>query len=364
MSKLFKLAALALAIPCAQAQQNDSYLQAAQQARDAHDLPTAVRNYRAFLDAHPRSAAVHIDLSTVLLEQKDYDEAIRELERAVPLSARKKRPSLLIDIGLAEIRKNDLPAAKRDFHAALDLDPKNLLAAASLANTDLHQDDPEAALTDLGPLGPLADQSIELAQAYGEALIRTGAFHRGANILARVAETRNDPALFTEAGSALLENSEPEAARRALESARRLSPQDPAIDALTGIARILCADPFAAEAAFREALALDPDNFLANLYLGIALLTRRNGAASAKPFLDRAQELPLPQSTPLQRGGIFQTDSGSLDPAIVLLKQIATKFPADPEAHLQLATLYTRLNRPAEAASESRQAPGLPHSDR
>jgi Tfp pilus assembly protein PilF len=359
MKQILTLAALALTLPCSDAQRADATLQAAQQAASSHDLPAAVRNYRAYLEGHPRAAEAHIDLSTVLLEQKDYDAAIRELQLAVPLVSKKQRPTLLIDIGLADIKKNDIPAARQQFNAALDLDPKNLLAAAFLANTDLHQNDPEAALKDLGPLGPLADQSPELAQAYSEALIRTGHLHPGAMILARVADTKDDAALFTEAGSAFLEDSEPENARRALESAHRLNPQDANIDTLAGIARILLSDPFAAESAFREALAVQPDNFLANLYLGITLLSQRNREAAAKPFFNRAQQLPLPASTPLRQGGVFQTDSGSLDPAIALLKQIAAKNPAAPEPHLQLAALYARLNRTAESTAESRLAASL-----
>jgi Tfp pilus assembly protein PilF len=359
MKPFLKLAVLALTISTAEAQRTDPNLQAAQQAEALHDLPTAVRNYRAYLNTHPKSAEAHIRLSAVFSDQKDYDAAINEMQLAVPLVGRKQRPTLFIDIGLAEIKKNDIPAAKQQFNSALAIDPRNLLAAAFLANTDLHQNDPEAALKDLGPLGPLADQNAELAQAYSEALIRTGQLHQGAMILARVADQKDDAALFTEAGAAFLQDSEPENARRALESAHRLNPEDAQIDTLVGIARILLADPFAAESAFREALALEPNNFLANLYLGITLLSRRNNDAAARPFFDRAQQLPLPASVPLQQGGVFQTDSGSLDPAIALLKQIAIKSPANPEPHLQLAALYTKLNRTAEAAAERRLAASL-----
>ena len=360
MKQILTLAALGLIVPCASAQRTDPYLLAAQQAEVAHDLPTAVRNYRAYLDAHPKSADAHIKLSAVLLQQKDYNAAIQELQFAVPLVSKKERPQLLVETGLAELKKNDVPAAKMEFNAALEVDPKNLLAAGLLADTDLHQNDPEAALKDLGPLGPLADQSTELAEAYSEALIRTGKLHQGAIVLVRVADTKDDAALFTEAGSAFLEDSEPEAARRALEAAHRLDPQNASIDTLVGIARILLSDPFAAESAFREALALNPDDFLANLYLGITLLSKRDGETAAKPFFDRAQQLPLPSSKPLKKGGVFQTDSGSLDPAIALLRQMAIKNPNDSEPHVQLASLYTKLNRTSEAAAESKLAASIP----
>ena len=359
MKPFLTLAAFALTLGCAEAQRTDPYLLAAQQAEVAHDLPTAVRNYRAYLDAHPKSADAHIKLSAVLLQQKDYDAAIRELQIAVPLVSKKERPQLLVDTGLADLKKNDIPAAKMEFNAALQVDPKNLLAAGFLADTDLHQNDPEAALKDLGPLGPLADQNIELAQAYSEAMIRTGQLHLGATALARVADQKDDAALFTEAGSAFLQDNEPEAARRALESAHRIAPADANVDTLVGISRILLSDPFSAEQSLREALALQPDNFLANLYLGVTLLSRRDGAAAARPFFDRAQQLPLPPSKPLKQGGVFQTDSGSLDPAINLLKQLATKNPTNTEPHRQLAAIYTKLNRTAEAAAETRLADSL-----
>jgi Tfp pilus assembly protein PilF len=359
MKPFLLLAALTLANPFAKAQRTDLNLQAAQQAEALHDLPTAVRHYRAYLEGHPKSSEAHISLSTVLLEQKDYDAAIQQLQLAIPLTNKKQRPTLFVDIGLAEIKKNDIPAAKQQFNQALALDPKNLLAAAFLADCDLHQNDPEAALADLGPLGPLADQNAELATAYGDALVRTGKLHQGAMILARVADLKDDAALFTEAGAAFLQDSEPEQARRAFESAHRLEPQNANIDTLDGITRILLADPFAAESILREAIALQPENFLANLYLGVTLLSRHQ-AAVAKPYFGRAAVLPLPPSIPLKQGGVFQIDSGALDPAISLLKQLAVENPTLAESHLQLAAIYTRLNRNAEAAAEQRLAASLP----
>lgn len=356
MKHFLALAALVFTLPCARSQRLDPTLQAAQQAEDSHNLPTAVREYRAYLSAHPRSSEIHAKLSAVLLEEGQYDEAIRELQLAASSANKKERPAILIELGKAEIKKDDLPAARQQFNAALDLDPKNLLAAALLAHCDLQQNDPEAALKDLGPLGPMADQNAELAQAYGDALIRTGKLHQGAVILTRVADVKDDAALFTEAGSAFLEGSEAEPARRALEAAHRLDPQNPTIDTLVGIARILSSDPFAAEAALREALALQPDNFLANLYLGITLLQRAHGETAATPFLKRADQLPLPASLPAKVGGVFQTDSGSIDPAITLLKQQATRSPTSPIPHQQLANLYTKLHREAEAAAELRLA--------
>ncbi len=56
MKPFLKLAVLALTIPTAEAQRTDPNLQAAQQAEALHDLPTAVRNYRAYLNTHPKSA--------------------------------------------------------------------------------------------------------------------------------------------------------------------------------------------------------------------------------------------------------------------------------------------------------------------
>ena len=359
MKRYFTLAAFLLAATNAPPQRLDPTLLAAQHAEDAHDLPTAAREYRAYLQAHPRSSEAHIKLSAVLFEQKDYDAAMAELRLASTLVSKKDRPSILIEMGQAELARKNIAAAKQQFNAALDLDPKNLPAAALLAKCDLQQNDPDAALKDLGPLGPLADQNAELAQAYGDALIRTGKLHQGAMILARVADARDDASLFTEAGSAFLEASEPEAARRALESAHRLEPQDAAIDTLVGIARILSADPFSAEAALREALALQPDDFLANLYLGVTLLRRPQGTASARPFFERAEQLPLPPSKPTKEGGVFQTDTGSIDPAISLLKQLATKNPSAPEPHVQLAAIYKKLHRDAEAAAEKRTAAQL-----
>jgi tetratricopeptide (TPR) repeat protein len=364
--RLFTLTLALTLTAAAQQPKPNQLLQTAEAAQQAGDLPAAIRDYRALIELHPNFIDAHLGLGAALTQHADYDAAIQEFTTALALAKNKQQqPDILLALGLAYYKKGDFLHAKPQFQAVLDLQPENInpkkirpdtiQAATMLGQCDLKLNDPEAALAVLQPRAFLADQNVEFARAIAFALIRTGSLHNGTQVLRHVAEATNTPTLLVITGAVSLENDEYEDARRDLETVHRINPTLAGVDSLLGLDRMRSADPYAAENAFREAVRNQPDDYLANLYLGVILLQRRDRAA-AKPWLDRAIELQPALPPTLADESITLSPASELDPAVDMLRKVATENPTWPEPHILLVSLYDKLHQPNQAAAEQKIA--------
>jgi len=366
--RLFTLTLALTLTAAAQQPKPNQLLQTAEAAQQAGDLPAAIRDYRALIESHPNFIDAHLGLGAALTQHAEYDDAIQEFTTALSLAKNKPQPEILLALGMAYYKKGDYLHAKSPFQTVLDMQPENInpkkirpdtiQAATMLGQCDLKLNDPEAALAVLQPRAFLADQNVEFARAIAFALIRTGSLHNGTQVLRRVAEATNTPTLLAVTGAISLENDEYEDARRDLETVHRINPTLAGVDSLLGLDRMRSADPYAAETVFREALRNQPDDYLANLYLGVILLQRRDRAA-AKPWLDHALELQPSMPPTLADESITLSPASELDPAVDLLQKIATANPTWPEPHVLLASLYDKLHQPNQAAAEQKIAANL-----
>src|SRR4051794_23840640 len=120
---------------------------------------------------------------------------------------------------------------------------------------------------------------------------------------------------------------------------------------LLGTARDKNGDAAHAEPAFREALKINPDDFDANLYLG-AILYKRRENDEAKIYLDRALRLNPSDSMARYESAMLKSATGQYEAALGELEKLVKDDPSWLEPHVELATLYYRLHRPADGARE------------
>jgi tetratricopeptide (TPR) repeat protein len=314
------------------------------------DFTTAIRDYRAVLQARPQSVEARVNLGAALAHVGKFNDAIEEYKQALPLLTDKT--GVEFNIALAYHQEGDWQHAQQAFAPLVHERPNDVRVAILLGDTDVHLGANADAVAMLAPLEAANAQNSDFEFVYGEALVADGKRRDGVDRLEKSAQMSNAPDAYVLAGSTLLEINEFDRARHDLDTAITLNPALPAdVYSLDGEARDKDGDLAAAEPAFREALKRDPNNFKANLYLG-AMLYKRRDMDAAKPYLDKAVQLNPKDTMANYEDAMLKSTSGDTAAAAEQLEAVVKADPNWLEPHVELATLYYKLHRPKDGAKE------------
>lgn len=333
----------------AQSASPDQLLGTAIQEQQHGDLTAAIRDYRRVLAQRPDTLAARVNLGAALAHAGQLDEAISEYRAALKLAP--QLASVHLDLGLALSRKGDLPAARDEYAAAHRSSPHEARIAILLGDAQTRTGAPGDAIAMLTPMEAANASNPDFEYVLGEALIRAGHPRDGVSRVERSAAMGNSADAWMLAGSTLLELNEFVEARRDLDNAMRLNSSLPGLCTLAGTARDKAGDAKAAEPAFRQALQQNPNDFEANLYLG-AILYQQRQMDEAKKYLDKALQLKPDSSMARYEFAMWESTSGQYQAAATELEKLTASNPKWLEPHVELATLYYRLHRPADGARE------------
>jgi tetratricopeptide (TPR) repeat protein len=328
---------------------SDQLLSRAIQEQQKGDLTSAIRDYRAVLQARPETLSAHVNLGAALAHTGQPDAAIAEYRAALKLAP--QLGSVHLDLGLAYSRKGDLPDALEQYEAAYRLSPHEVRIAILLGDAQVRSAKAAQAVAMLSPMEPANASNPDFEYALGEALVQGGHPRDGAGRLEKSAAMTNAADSWMLAGSTLLSLNEFPQARRDLDSALRINPSLPGLCTLDGTARDKDGDSDAAVPAFRQALQQNPNDFEANLYLGAILLKQRR-MDEAKQYLDRAMELNSNSLLARYESAMWKSTSGQYQAAADQMEKVVADDPQWLDPHVELATLYYRLHRPADGARE------------
>jgi tetratricopeptide (TPR) repeat protein len=352
MRVVLSIAAIfSLSVSLALAQQPDpeQLLNSAIEAQQHGDYQTAIRDYRKLLELRPNTVEAKVNLGAALVHVGDFDGAIAMYKSALPSMSQKN--GVLRDLALAYYKKGDFQNANEQFEALHTAQPNDIRITILLGDTDVRLGKPATAVTLLEPLENTNSHNLDFEYAYGFALIKAGKRRDGVERIEKVAKSGNSADSYLLAGSTRLDLNDFEAARTDLEAALRLDPKLPDIYTLLGTARDKTGDTANAETAFREALKRNPDDFNANLYLG-AILYKRRALDEAKPYLNRALQLNPTSSMARYEAAMLESTAGQYEAAAQALEKLVKDDPNWLEPHVELASLYYRLHRPADGARE------------
>jgi Flp pilus assembly protein TadD len=327
----------------------DVLLRGAIDAQQRGDYERAVRDYRELLKLRPNEVEARVNLGAALVHMGQYDAAIAEYRAALPLLPEKN--AVLLNLALAYYKKGDFLNAREQFESLHKAQPTDVRIAILLGDTYLRLGDYSAAVSMLTPLEAGNAQNLDFDYVFGSALIKLGQRREGVSRMEKVAEAGNSADAYMLAGITLLQINEFEQARRDLDTALRLNPNLPGIYTLAGTARDKTGDVKEAEPAFRSALKQNPDDFDANLYLG-AILYKRRELDEAKIYLDKALRLQPTSSMARYEMAMLKSASQNYEAAAQDLESLVKDDPRWLEPHVELASLYYRLHRPADGAKE------------
>ena len=259
--------------------------------------------------------------------------------------------ALRLRLAAAYFRLGDLDHARREYDALHTAEPGNLTASIGLASTFVKMGRNQEAVDLLAPLEPRNAANLDLAYVLGFAQIESGHATEGAPLMETVARQQHSAVAYLIAGSARMYLKQYPLAKVDLEAAKALNPNLPGLQTLVGHVDYALGDLQNAALAFQQALRQNPQDSAANLYLG-SIRLGQGDFADARPLLELA--LQLGPKVPLARMQMAKLDAmtGHSQEALHALEALEKDLPDWLDPHVELASLYYKLHRPADGARE------------
>ncbi len=318
-------------------------------AYDKGDVKGAITLYEELLRKDPDSVEARTNLGVALAHEGRYAEAIHQYREA--LKRDPKSSVVRLNLGLALYKEVDFSKASTEFESLHQQDPENRQALYLLADCYLRLGRYRDATNLLEPEYKAHPDDPAIEYALGTALIQDGQIDRGAVVIDQILKNGNSAEAMLLTGTSQYAAGKYDSAVATIGKALDLNPNLPGGWTLLGRASLKTNDNERAKASFRRALDADPNDFDANIHLG-GILRHDGDNTGAAPYLDRALTLRPDSAAARFQVGALEVATGHLEEAKQKLEPLEKEWPDFVEVHLQLASLYARMNRPADSARE------------
>ena len=318
-------------------------------AQKRGDDAVAIRDYQEVIRLRPDVVEARANLGAALAHLARFDEAITQYRAALQKSP--GNPALQLNLGLAYYKKSDWKDAASEFGSVYTNMPGDVRIATLLGECYSHLNRDADTIILLNPLASSHPDNLDLAWAYGSALIRAGHLKDGLPLVERVARQGNSAEAYLLAGNAALQMNEFEIARTDADAALHLNPKLPGIQTLRGRTLEYLGDDAGAIAALREALQANPNDFDANLTLGAILNTQRD-LAGARQHLDQAVKLNPKSELARYELARVERSQNELEKAAADFEAVTRSDPNWLQPHVELSALYFKLKRSKDGQRE------------
>lgn len=333
------------------AQESDpqQIFQEAAQAQQRGDFALAATKYQEVIRLDPNVVAAHANLGVVLVSLGRYDEAITQYN--IALAEAPGSPELRLNLGLAYYKKADFAGAAVQFASLHKENPTDLRIATLLGNSQLQLGLAGQALALLEPLEKANPDNLDLAWALGTALIQSGQALEGLQRIQRVADRGNNADAYQLAANLSIGLTFFDQARRDAEAVLRLNPNAAKAHVVLGMIDDFAGNEKDAQEEYRKALQIDPKDNQARLQLANAYLIDRK-LDEARQEVDRALAIEPGSLVARYELARIERARGNLQAALKELEAISLQDPKWLQPHVELVTLYYRLQRPSDGDRE------------
>ena len=345
------------------------------------DLPLAMAELRKAIDADPKRPANHFRLVSLLIQQREFEQARAALEEmkattggrqvyAVYLKAYldflegkneealdgiNKVIGVVPDflparmlIGAIHLRKSEFNQTLHHLGVVLSAQPENRIARQLAAYAHLMSHNPDAALDLIEPMLDSDGLDRGLLQLAGQAHLARGDFDKSAEYFARALEDRpEDTAARIRLGVSRLGLGDSEQGMADLAEAARLDEQGIRADIALSMARLKQGRIDQSLEAVAGIERKQPDNPLGPNLRGGALLAKGDTDGARKAFDQALEKDPgyLPAAINLARLDFAAKDG---DTARKRLAKIVDMRPGDANARLALVDAMTKAGASPE----------------
>ena len=358
--RLIVVGLLGTALATAQDHSDEQVLREAVELHQAGNYAAAIKDYQAYLKAHPEAAAVRSNLGAALAHEGRYSEATQEYTQA--LAAQPGNYGIRFNLGLAYYKMGNVDSAIKEFERVYSVqqaqDPQRLRVALLLSECYLREGQDARVIAILDPLADVNAGDLTLDYLLGTALLHQGQEERGALMIQRILQNGDTAEAHMLMAFTRLTANDKKGSNDEVDRAISLNPNLPEAYNLRGRLAFLNSDLNRAEAAFRKALALDPNSFDARLWLG-TLMRQQGRLQDAHSNLERAIELRPDDVRVRYQYALLCSDQGDDKKAATMLQALIKDAPEYTEAHRSLSTIYFRLGRPIEGREQRKIAEAM-----
>jgi tetratricopeptide (TPR) repeat protein len=317
--------------------------------QQAGDTLGAIDTYKAALAIAPDRSDALSNLGAAYVRLGQFDDAVAQY-----LAALKSDPAngtVRLNLALAyykSARPNDaIPQLKR----VVASDPDARSAYLILADCYLQTGQDKELVSLLKPRERMFEGDLAYAYLLGTALLHVDEAVEGQKYIDRIFGAGESAEAHLLMGVAHIARQDYPAAKPEFKRALELNPSLPTAHALYGRALLAMGEQEAAEQAFRQELRLNINDFEANLQLGyIRKAAQKFEEASA--YLDRAITIRPNDLAARKLLASLRLQTGQVEEAAAMFESIVKEAPDLVDAHVQLATAYSRLKRKEDVDRE------------
>lgn len=316
------------------------HVEAGLKAKSAGDLDTAIREFKRVAELAPDLAAAHVNLGAVYFEKKSYGEAIPPLRRALQLNG--DLPGAQAMLGAALLAQGYAAASIPYLEKAQAVD----LLGVALLESGRARDAVEQLEAALQKRPNDADLLYYLSQAHGR--LSKQVFDR---LRENSPESERTQQML---GEALAAAGNREGAEKRFRAALALRPDLRGVHFTLGEMYVGGGDYERAEVEFRAEAEMVPGSAAAAYELG-AVLLNRGRVREAMAELQRSNELlPDMPETLIELGKAMATagETAGAEKMFQRVLELEKTSRLAETAHFQLAQIYRKLGRTADADRE------------
>jgi tetratricopeptide (TPR) repeat protein len=314
------------------------------------DLNRAEQNFRRVLATDPRSAGAYANLGVISMRRKQWDQALRMLNKADRLAP--TVAGIRLNIGLVYYRQNDFRSAIAPFESVLRDLPNSAQARYLLGLCYFFNERWAEAVDTLQPLW--GEQSLNMNYLYVLAIAaqKAGRTQVDERALSRLAEIGQDtPEFHLLMGKAHLNNEEDDKALAEFVQAAKGDPKLPFLHFNMGLAYLHKQDYKQAAQEFRQDIAVEPDVAFAYDKLGTVYVLEEKDAEAESSFRQALRLDPHLVSSQLGLAKIYQKQ-GKNSEALSALNQVEKMSPDNYTVHYLRGQVLQRIGQREKAKAE------------
>jgi tetratricopeptide (TPR) repeat protein len=317
--------------------------------QQAGDTLGAIDAYKAALTIIPGRADALSNLGAAYVRLGQFDDAIAQYEAALKSDA--TNSAVRLNLGLAYYKSARPNQAIPQLKRVLASDPEAKNAYLVLADCYLQTGQDQELVALLKPREQMFGNDLAYAYLLGTALLHVDAAVEGQTYIDRIFGAGESAEAHLLMGIAHLGRQDYPAAKTELKRALEINPRLPTAHALYGRAMLALGEHEAAERAFREELGQNINDFEANLQLGYMRKAAQK-FEEASTYLERAMTIRPNDLAARKLLASLRLQTGNADEAARMFEEIVKEAPDLIEAHVQLATAYSRLKRKEDVDRE------------